>query len=321
MRRKAFAALTEPFPQTRMESRSPYAARNTFTFPGPSSTSRLPSSPPRPPILPALVSSSSMILSSPLSNRTEPIRPRTHGHAHTHSSDASAAAASLLGLSLSGGPSTSSEDVGQPPSLSAYHGRATGEREKRWPEGGADSEEAMFVHEMDGTRERVRGRGRSRERSRGEGMDLDSEGTQRPPINVDSELEQPRKDSIHSAESSLEATSVERQINGTVDPSSSAENDAGGDRDPTSSAENDGTEEGGDGEGEGEGGDGKRHTCPHCKKRFNRPSSLKIHLNTHTGAKRTYLCHYFYMRYLCLMFVSTFSFPFSNLTVVTALRN
>jgi hypothetical protein len=32
--------------------------------------------------------------------------------------------------------------------------------------------------------------------------------------------------------------------------------------------------------------DGKRHTCPHCQKRFNRPSSLKIHLNTHTGAKR-----------------------------------
>ncbi len=40
-------------------------------------------------------------------------------------------------------------------------------------------------------------------------------------------------------------------------------------------------------EGGREGG-GKRHECPHCKKRFNRPSSLRIHMNTHTGAKREY---------------------------------
>ncbi|EGN92342.1 hypothetical protein SERLA73DRAFT_79694 [Serpula lacrymans var. lacrymans S7.3] len=32
-------------------------------------------------------------------------------------------------------------------------------------------------------------------------------------------------------------------------------------------------------------GRGKKHQCPHCSKRFNRPSSLKIHVNTHTGAK------------------------------------
>ncbi|EKM58789.1 uncharacterized protein PHACADRAFT_248877 [Phanerochaete carnosa HHB-10118-sp] len=30
----------------------------------------------------------------------------------------------------------------------------------------------------------------------------------------------------------------------------------------------------------------KKHCCPHCLKRFNRPSSLSIHVNTHTGAKR-----------------------------------
>ncbi|KAF7327116.1 C2H2 finger domain transcription factor mtfA [Mycena kentingensis (nom. inval.)] len=31
-------------------------------------------------------------------------------------------------------------------------------------------------------------------------------------------------------------------------------------------------------------GTGKRHTCPTCNKRFNRPSSLAIHQNTHSGA-------------------------------------
>lgn len=42
-----------------------------------------------------------------------------------------------------------------------------------------------------------------------------------------------------------------------------------------------------DGEEE-EDGERRRHPCPQCGKRFNRPSSLKIHLNTHTGAKREY---------------------------------
>ncbi|KAF8644327.1 hypothetical protein AX16_008535 [Volvariella volvacea WC 439] len=32
------------------------------------------------------------------------------------------------------------------------------------------------------------------------------------------------------------------------------------------------------------GGTGKKHICPTCSKKFNRPSSLKIHVNTHTGA-------------------------------------
>lgn len=30
----------------------------------------------------------------------------------------------------------------------------------------------------------------------------------------------------------------------------------------------------------------RRHACPECGKAFNRPSSLAIHVNTHTGAKR-----------------------------------
>lgn len=30
----------------------------------------------------------------------------------------------------------------------------------------------------------------------------------------------------------------------------------------------------------------RRHVCPNCSKRFNRPSSLKIHISTHTGERR-----------------------------------
>jgi len=36
-------------------------------------------------------------------------------------------------------------------------------------------------------------------------------------------------------------------------------------------------------------GQGKKHICPSCFKRFNRPSSLRIHVNTHTGATREFL--------------------------------
>ena len=38
----------------------------------------------------------------------------------------------------------------------------------------------------------------------------------------------------------------------------------------------------------------KIHQCPLCFKRFNRPSSLQIHANTHTGATRIYL-YLFYL--------------------------
>jgi len=41
-----------------------------------------------------------------------------------------------------------------------------------------------------------------------------------------------------------------------------------------------------DGNGTGGQGNGKKHVCPTCFKRFNRPSSLRIHVNTHTGATR-----------------------------------
>jgi uncharacterized Zn-finger protein len=39
-------------------------------------------------------------------------------------------------------------------------------------------------------------------------------------------------------------------------------------------------------DGEGGADEGRKHVCPTCAKRFNRPSSLKIHVNTHTGATR-----------------------------------
>ena len=37
---------------------------------------------------------------------------------------------------------------------------------------------------------------------------------------------------------------------------------------------------------------GKRHICSICLKRFNRPSSLKIHVNTHTGVTRKHFSIY-----------------------------
>ncbi|KAH8115573.1 hypothetical protein DFH11DRAFT_1725808 [Phellopilus nigrolimitatus] len=53
--------------------------------------------------------------------------------------------------------------------------------------------------------------------------------------------------------------------------------------------DDDGMDDGEDGDGdEAEddfGTEKRRHSCSQCGKRFNRPSSLKIHLNTHTGAK------------------------------------
>ena len=38
---------------------------------------------------------------------------------------------------------------------------------------------------------------------------------------------------------------------------------------------------------------GKKHTCSTCQKGFNRPSSLRIHVNTHTGATRKLFLHIF----------------------------
>ncbi|KAJ7668934.1 hypothetical protein B0H17DRAFT_949622 [Mycena rosella] len=42
---------------------------------------------------------------------------------------------------------------------------------------------------------------------------------------------------------------------------------------------------------EGEVGVGRKHVCQTCGKHFNRPSSLRIHVNVHTGAT-PYRCPY-----------------------------
>ncbi|KAJ7908492.1 hypothetical protein B0H13DRAFT_2016504 [Mycena leptocephala] len=47
-------------------------------------------------------------------------------------------------------------------------------------------------------------------------------------------------------------------------------------------------------EGEDGAEEGKKHVCPTCAKRFNRPSSLRIHVNTHTGATRYERTRYAY---------------------------
>ena len=75
----------------------------------------------------------------------------------------------------------------------------------------------------------------------------------------------------------------------------------------------------------------RRHACPSCGKRFNRPSSLKIHLNTHTGAKREFgffsilflrpsvhlLFFFFFMSppSCFILFVWPFSFPIALMNV------
>ncbi|KAK7053590.1 hypothetical protein R3P38DRAFT_3305096 [Favolaschia claudopus] len=67
--------------------------------------------------------------------------------------------------------------------------------------------------------------------------------------------------------------------------SSSGSSDAETEPDPEVDVDAD-HEDGGEHEGAAESleEEGKRHACPTCGKRFNRPSSLRIHVNTHTGA-------------------------------------
>ncbi|KAJ7021013.1 hypothetical protein C8F04DRAFT_973326 [Mycena alexandri] len=54
---------------------------------------------------------------------------------------------------------------------------------------------------------------------------------------------------------------------------------------PSSDGDADADEE----QSEGPVDQSKKHVCPTCSKRFNRPSSLRIHINSHTGAL-PYVC-------------------------------
>ncbi|KAJ7469793.1 hypothetical protein B0H11DRAFT_2238235 [Mycena galericulata] len=88
----------------------------------------------------------------------------------------------------------------------------------------------------------------------------------------------PRGSSLqHIASSRSKRSDLPAVRTGTGRPSSSSGSSDG-------DAEMDDVEDGGlDGE-EGIAEEGKKHVCPTCGKRFNRPSSLRIHVNTHTGA-------------------------------------
>lgn len=303
MQREAFKAMTAPFPRSspRMQPRSPYVERGSFVFPGPSTTSRVPP-PAQPPsalnfvpssaVLPPAVAAPSRVsassiapafssTSSPPVVRTQTEKARGRGHAHTYSSDASAAAASLLNLSLSGG-SVSSMNTSPTASNGALNDRANSERDDK-------DERSMFVLEMDCARERTLRRVEGPNDEEGNKVS-ESEGMDTAPTSVDSHVDAdanqvrtPKDLNAEQDQGSSPKTSMEPNGKESLE-ASSVENGNMGEREPTSSAENETGE--GEAEGDGDGGDGKRHTCPHCKKRFNRPSSLKIHLNTHTGAKR-----------------------------------
>jgi len=59
---------------------------------------------------------------------------------------------------------------------------------------------------------------------------------------------------------------------------------------------------------------GRKHVCPTCFKRFSRPSSLRIHLNTHTGATRKYPLWVLFSSILLIYvwFSSAFKCPWPN---------
>ena len=62
--------------------------------------------------------------------------------------------------------------------------------------------------------------------------------------------------------------------------------------------------------------DDRRHGCGICHRRFNRPSSLMIHMNSHTGAQRTYLSprHSIAFRSLSIAPSPAFKCPFPGCT-------
>ncbi|KAJ7652673.1 hypothetical protein DFH06DRAFT_1330773 [Mycena polygramma] len=91
---------------------------------------------------------------------------------------------------------------------------------------------------------------------------------------------------IASSQSTLTLNSAARDARGHSSSSSSL--GAGSPDSDVIELDTDADEtEGTDGEANAQGG-GRKHICPTCAKGFNRPSSLGIHQNTHTGATREY---------------------------------
>ncbi|KAF7337389.1 hypothetical protein MSAN_02265000 [Mycena sanguinolenta] len=91
-----------------------------------------------------------------------------------------------------------------------------------------------------------------------------------------------------SASSSYTSTSAYGSARSPAHSSSSQSSDGDADMEedyPLDSADADGADADADGaeDADADGG-AKKHVCPTCSKRFNRPSSLRIHVNTHTGA-------------------------------------
>lgn len=74
---------------------------------------------------------------------------------------------------------------------------------------------------------------------------------------------------------------------------------------------NDEEDDGNSGAEENNTTNGKKHICPTCLKRFNRPSSLRIHVNTHTGATRESSLYFIYF----LLSSLPFSFFFLRLSL------
>lgn len=66
-------------------------------------------------------------------------------------------------------------------------------------------------------------------------------------------------------------------------------------------------------------GQGKKHICPSCFKRFNRPSSLRIHVNTHTGATREFLL--FFLASLSFVLIIDYTFQLSAVHGLIAAEN
>ncbi|KAF8808278.1 hypothetical protein BYT27DRAFT_7137468 [Phlegmacium glaucopus] len=85
------------------------------------------------------------------------------------------------------------------------------------------------------------------------------------PVSMEGRSRAPQRRDPDPAVPAMISFPVSRPASGSSKPNQSPSEDVTDDDNPGESA-------------------GKKHICPTCLKRFNRPSSLRIHVNTHTGA-------------------------------------